>query len=239
MTHPFINMTSTMFKDAKRFAEKKFSKIQYKNTKLPADYESTTKEYRKVRDELVVFQNVIKSLATYEFGGTIMKNFSHWANSISETSNIKYLKRDDIFTDMCFVGRELSNNSSDSSVRKTAVAFADTYESIGDYKRKMNKDLEDIIEELKLFMKKSKNIDCDRKDVENTRFDLEKLLQSDSYDEGKREELTNKFTRVSESAEKEMKEFIGTTVVNQIILKVTKIHKEFCDACVEKLARVE
>ncbi|CAG2117324.1 unnamed protein product [Medioppia subpectinata] len=134
-----------------------------------------------IRDQIEFLEAVVKSLSNYEYGGTILKNFSHWSSMIAESAKIKYLKKDDIYTDTSFVGMQLGNSVSDKKLKEVCNNFASAYENIAQAKRTMNEKLSDIIQELGLLKKKSKQIDMQRKTVSDTRYDLEEMQQDNIH----------------------------------------------------------
>ncbi|OQS53864.1 SWP12 [Ecytonucleospora hepatopenaei] len=217
-----------MLEDAKRYVERKIKKIEYIHTKLPEGYEEKQNRYRKMRDELNVLQSVVKGLSNYEFGGTILKHFHHWSNTISNTVNLKALKRDDIYTDTAFVGYELSNTVGDKQLKEVCNDFSKAYECISEDKRKMNEKMGDIFEELSILKKKCKQIDHQRKTVNNLRYDLEEILQSNIYKEDQKENLEKKLGETSEKTLVEMDEFMHLSMINGVIKKIAKTHREFC-----------
>lgn len=226
-----------MLQETKRYIERKFKKMEYIHTVLPEGYLEKENRYRKTRDELNVLQSVVKGLSHYEFGGTVLKHFSNWSNTISDSVNIKYLKRDDIYTDTAFVGYELSNTVSDKQLKEVCTDFSTAYESIAADKRVMNAAMNDIYEELGVLKKKCKQIDHQRNTVGNTRYDLEEMLQSNIYKEDEKEELEKRLKTTSEKVLVEMDDFMHISMINGIIKKIAKTHREFCQKAAENLER--
>lgn len=223
--------------DAKRYIERKIKKMDYIHTALPEGYEDTETRYRKVRDEISVLQGVVRGLANYEFGGTIMKNFSSWSNSLGNTTKIQSLKRDDIYTDTSFVGAQLAASVSDKSIKQVATDFSASYEGIAEDKRKMNEKLNSCVEELSVLKKKCKQIDQSRKTLKNTRYDLEEMLQENIYKEDEKESLEKRLETLAGTLKEEMVEFMHLSMINGIILKIAKIHREFCEKAAEHLSK--
>ncbi|KAL6121397.1 hypothetical protein NUSPORA_01684 [Nucleospora cyclopteri] len=225
-----------MLSDARRFIERKIKKIDYIHTKLPEGYEPVNDQYRKIRNEISVLQGVTKGLANYEFGGTMLKNISNWSAAIAESSNLKYLKKDDIYTDIAFVGAQLGASVSDKKLKGICQNFASAYENIAANKRKMNEKLHDVIQELNILKKKCRHIDHQRTSVRNTRYDLEELLQGNIFKEDEKDNLEERLKHISEKALIEMKEFMHLSLINGILVKIAKIHRDFSEQSTEDLS---
>ncbi|ORD94820.1 SWP12 [Enterospora canceri] len=226
-----------MMQDAKRYIERKMKKIDYIHTKLPEGYDDVETRYRKVRDEISVLQGVTKGLSNYEFGGTILKNLSSWSTTLGKSTNIKSLRRDDIYTDTAFVGMELANSVSDKHLKQVCSDFSASYEGIAADKRKMNEKMSDIVEELAVLKKKCRHIDHQRTTVKNTRYDLEELVQSNVYKEEEKEALEKKFTKNAKEVVVDMTEFMHLSMINGIIMKIAQAHREFCEKAADHLAK--
>ena len=224
-----------MFSDAKRYLERKVRKLEYVHTTLPESYELINDQYKKIRDEVNALQGVVKGLSHYEYGGTILKNFSHWSSAVAESANIKYLKRDDIYTDIAFVGSQFAGTVTDKKLKEICQNFSVAYEGIASSKRQMNERLNDIIEELTVLKKKCKQIDHQRNTVKNTRYDLEEMLQGNIYKEDEKDRLEQRLKIVSEKVLIEMKEFMHLSMINGILIKIAKVHKEFAERASQHL----
>ena len=205
-----------------------FSTTQLIHTSLPEKYSCTCSVYKRVRDEIGVLIKVVKGLSSYEFGGSFLKNFTNISNTISSTTNIKMLKRDDIYTDAAFLGYELSQTMTDKHLKEVCTDFSSAYENIAKEKRKMNGLLKDVLEELTILKKTCKQIDHQRKVIKNTRIELEKKLQSNIYKEDEKVELENRLDTLCTKVTKEMEDFMALNIVQGIVIKIGNIHKDFC-----------
>lgn len=219
-----------MYQETKRYIERKLKKIEYIYTKLPDGYEDIEIRYRKVRDEIGILQNVVSGLTHYEYGGTVMKNVAHWANIVGESTNINAIKREDIYTSTSIVGMQLAQTVSDKSLKEVCTEFSTAYENIAIEKRKMNEKMEDVMDELNSLKKKCKQIDHQRHIVKNIRYDLEELLQSNVYKEDIKNRLEKKLESNGKEIQEQMTDFVHLSMINGIIVKIAKIHKEFCEA---------
>ena len=64
----------------------------------------------------------------------------------------------------------------------------------------------------------------------NIRYDLEELLQSNVYKEDIKNRLEKKLESNGKEIQEQMTDFVHLSMINGIIVKIAKIHKEFCEA---------
>lgn len=229
-----------MLQEAQKFINKKFKKIDYINTTLPEGYEKINEEYRKVREDIDLLSAVIKNLATYEYGGQIMKSMANWSNVISASSKIKYLKRDDIYTNAGIVGEHMANSvDSSQSFKNISKQFSDAFIKISEEKRKMNEKLNEALTSLSILKKDTKSIDLTRSKTSDLRYDLEYLIQKGHYSETDKKQLQTEYNSNANESLKKMKEFIGDSGISGILTKAVEANKDFAKAMGEYLSKVK
>lgn len=214
--------------DARRYVTKKLKNVEFLNTSYPQDYEAVNAEYRRLRNQLDFLTAVVEGLGSYEFGGSVMKNFSKLGNKISSTTSLKVFKTEDIYTNAAMLGDELSNTTHSSSIKATGQRFSETYQSISEYKKRMNGKLKEVIGSLSVLKDESKVIDTLRKKAEDLRYDLEIMIQDEEGSKVEIETLTNKFNSKSLEALRGMKTFMGEVGISGLLKKTAEIHREFC-----------
>lgn len=216
-----------MFHDAQKYIKRKINKIEYKNVTLPEEYETTETEYKKVRDNIGLISSIIKTLATYEHGGEIMKNFNSLTNLVASKSNINALKRDDIYTRAGLVGEILYDNISDDRFKKEAKKFYTGFMKISESKIGMNLKLRELKETIFFLKKKAKEIDEQRVHTLNLRYDLEEGIQSEKSESGKIGRMQAEYNSVSKTTLTKMVSFIGEEGLSGILQRIMKINREF------------
>ncbi|ORD97094.1 SWP12 [Hepatospora eriocheir] len=215
--------------DTKRYIERKIKKLNYIHTRLPEGYEQLNRDYRQLRDEVPILRNVISSLSSYEYGGSVMKNISHWANKISKTTSVASLKKDEIYTDISFVGKGLSHSITNQETQKVCNDFGVAFQKIANDKVRMNDELMKIDEELLRIKEKSKEVDKKRRLVNDSRYDAEELQQMNFFKEEDKERLLKIFNDNAGEAINSMKEFNDYKKLNDIIKNICMIYGKFCE----------
>ncbi|KAI5169945.1 hypothetical protein PAEPH01_1121 [Pancytospora epiphaga] len=225
-----------MFSDAKNYMKRRIRKLEYKNIKLPSEYEKVLSEYKRVRDDLDMISAIIKSLSHYEFGGQFFRKFASVSNVVASKSRISALKREDIYTDAARVGEHMSESIESPSLNSVSRAFADAWMKVSESKVRMNARLNDVQSSVGGLKRTSKGIDERRGRVFALRYDLEEAAQNgESMDIHKKEE----YERDSESVLKEMKEFLGESGLAGIMKRVCSIYKEFSADSSEFLSKMK
>jgi hypothetical protein len=228
-----------MFADAQKYLKRKVKKLDYIHTKLPDNYEINTKTYKKLRDDIDVLSSVIKGFTNYEFGGAILKNFSHIRNVIADTSKTKFLSKNDIYTDAVIVGEQLHSCVDDKAFKETSKSFSDAYAVISEAKTEMNAKLNEALVSLNVLKKNTKQIDMHRNQVENLRYDLEEMLQKGNVSESERTSLTTELNVNAKGAMDEMSNFIGKAGISSILTSVASIHAAFSKKAADALSKVK
>lgn len=215
-----------MVNEATRKLVRSFKKISFITTKYPEDYENVNEEYKRLRNELNYLYDIVKSLQTYESGGTIMKNFTSMAKKINKSKNLKFLNFDDIYTRAALVGEELANTTHNSSIKTIGTSFSDAFLRVAENKSKFNGELSNILGTLKVLKDHAKMTDTMRTKAYELRYDLEEMIQNN----GNKDDISNletSFNGKSEEALKGMKAFMGESGVSGILKKIAAAYRNF------------
>lgn len=228
-----------IFDDAKRYLTRKIKKIEFLNTHFPQDYETVNLEYKRLRDELGNFSNVLEKLSNYEFGGTVMKNVSSLSKKLTSSTKMNLMNTDDIYTEAAMIGEELANTTHSSSIKGTGNKFSESYQKVADAKKQMNADMKEVLGSLKVLKEDSKAIDNIRKRAEDMRYDLEEKIQENSASKNEIEALSTSFNSKSLEALRGMKTFMGEAGISGLLKKTALVHKEFSETSYKALSNVE
>lgn len=217
-----------MFKEAKRFVTRKFKKSTYEHTHLPEGYESISEEYRQARGSLDDLSSAVKDLRNYEHGGKLLKNVTKLTNSLSSSTKIKALHRDDIFTGLAVVASHLAQSSaphSDMSVVGTNVSKA--LFDIAEAKAQMNQNLDGILVSLETLRKDSKKLDSKRRHVDDLRLKLEEMIQEGNITADNKNKQEAEFNFEAGEVLVKMRDFTGKKGLAGILNQVLGIYNEF------------
>lgn len=224
---------------AKRFISKKMRNIDFLNTNYPQDYDAVNAEYRRLKSELDVLQAVLENLSNYEFGGTVMKNFTKLGNKLSSTTSLKVFESKDIYSQAALVGEEVSNTTHNGAVKSSGAKFSEAYQKISAAKREMNTKLKDVMGSLKVLKEESKTINGLRQKSEDMRYDLEVLIQDGNGTKTQVDTLTSEFNSKALEALRGMKTFMGDVGIAGLLKKIAAVHREFSDEASRSLSNVQ
>lgn len=228
-----------MINDAARYLTRKIKKLDYINTRLPQDYEAINAEYKRLRNGIKLLSAAAESLETYEYGGTIMKNFNDAADKISSALSVKLSREDtNLYIQSAKIGEHLANTTHNSSTKHIGTSFAQANEKIADYKKKMNEELKKIQASLKVLKEQSKAIDNNRRKAEQLRYDLEESLQEEATKQVT-DPIQTEFDSKAEEALRGMKIFMGDVGLAGIIRKISNAHREFLESSAKVLESVK
>ncbi|KAM0681467.1 hypothetical protein GINT2_000669 [Glugoides intestinalis] len=228
-----------MLDDAMRFMARKIKKIEFLNTSYPQDYETINTEYRRLRDELDVLSAVIENFRNYEFGGSVMKNFTKLGNRLSSTTNLDIFKSSDIYTQAALLGEDLSNTTQNSSIKAIGAKFSEAYTKIKAAKDEMNSKLKEIQMSLNVLKDEEKSIDSLRKKTDDLRYELEGSIQEGDCSKAQTEARTSEFNSKAFEAMRGMKTFMGEVGVSGILKKIVLIHREFSETSHKILSSIQ
>lgn len=214
-----------MFDHAQKYLKRKIKKITYENVALPENYEVTEAEYKKLRDNLPMISSVVKSIATYEHGGEVLKQFSSITNLVASKSNITSLKRDDIYTAASFVGEICENAASSHEIKTEARKFSTAFSRLAEHKATLNIKLRNIKEKISELKKSSKEIDDIRHITANLRYDLEEAIQANQNQIMLK--MQDDYNSAAKTTITKMKEFSGKDGVIGVLRTLMTYMREF------------
>lgn len=227
-----------VLESAKRYFTKKMRNIDFLNTNYPQDYDAVNAEYKRLRNELDGLQAVLENLSNYEFGGSVMKNFSKLGNKLSSTTSIKMFESTDIYSQAALIGEEVANTAHNGAVKSTGAKFSEAYQKIAVAKREMNTKLKDVMASLKVLKDESKTINGLRKKAEDMRYDLEVLIQDGNGSKTQIDTMTSEFNSKGLEALRGMKTFMGDVGISGLLKKVSGIHRDFADDASRSLSNI-
>lgn len=228
-----------MLDDAMRFMTRKIKKIEFLNTSYPQDYEAVNIEYRRLRDELDVLSAVIENFSNYEFGGSVMKNFTKLGNRLSSTTSLNIFRSSDIYTQAALLGEDLSNTTQNSSIKTIGAKFSEAYTKIKAAKDEMNSKLKEIQKSLHVLKDEAKAIDTLRKKADDLRYELEGSIQEGDCSKAQIEAKTTEFNSKAFETMRGMKTFMGEVGVSGILKKIVTIHREFSETSHKILSNIQ
>lgn len=225
----------TKMEEISKMFIRRFKKIKYLNVELAPGYEQTEKEYKSLKDSILLLENSVNSMSNYEHGNKVYKNIKKGLQYISDKASLKMYKNSDIFENAAAVGEGVSKINGNAKFETVGKKFYEIYTSISKSKQCLNTKLSIIKVKIKEMKTKASEIDEQRKQVRNMRYDLEVLLQDGGYNDEIKEVEKEEYNKAAKNTIKAMKYFIDDSEIPQLMKDLSKDYKKHMEETIDLL----
>lgn len=214
---------------------RKFKKIKFQHVKNIDGFETSEKEYKKIREAMIGIETILTTLGNYEYGNKFFKNIKDGLEYLNKKASMDFYKNNDVFEDTANVGKMIKNAESNPRFRNIGENYEKCFSSISKSKRKLNIKFDEIQSNIKELKHEAKIIDFERKKLFNLRYDLELNIVDNNCSEELKSNQLKEFKKQSKLVSSKMNKFSEGNEIVEIFKKIAKEYKNHMEDVVDLL----
>lgn len=221
--------------EIKKSLVKKLKPIEYKNTDLNPGFIELEEEYKNVRTALKEFKDCLKTFKNYEYGHNSLKKVYDGFKFVEKKTELKLIEQKDLYSLLSSAGYEISKYTTNETRKELALNFKNAYASIKENKDEFNWEVKQLIMSIDVLLQIVNEINKKRKNIRNSRYELELLIVDENYDNELVKENRKLLSAKCKEVMKDMSEFIKDKSLGKIIRKFQKLHCKFFNQMCDEL----